>query len=488
MKTKMKNSVGSSFLAVMLVLALAVPVFAQAADTTTPQEDDSRSTIFLPLVAATSAQGEVQVDVTDDFVPAEALLSEEELIQQLAPQVEAAAVVAANGKIAFSSDVDGDSDIYTMNPDGSGLFNVTSALPALHQTDPNWSPDGTKILFANDDGHLWVINADGSNASQLTFTGPEGYALNHQPDWSPDGTQIVFTTVREGDQDIYVMNADGSNQHNLFVGGEPFVNFEPYPPYPGDEYDASWSPDGSKILYTASRIMGTDIATVNVANASAETEVLLTAAGGGINYTEAEWSPNGQLIAYVLYYVGPEMFVMNADGTNQTQVTAENLNNLYSPEFSPDGTLLTFIAYQNEVGSSSDLYSIPAPTAPLPVPATVQAAATTATATRLTTMGGVNSADWQKKLVTTVPLYVTNLGLLGGSGVITSQPSGINCGTQCKIEVSPSSRVTLTATPNTGSKFLLWAGACKGKATTCTVAVNKLRLAVAFFAKATHKK
>jgi uncharacterized protein YjdB len=100
----------------------------------------------------------------------------------------------------------------------------------------------------------------------------------------------------------------------------------------------------------------------------------------------------------------------------------------------------------------------------------------------------VNSADWQKKTVTTVPLYVTNIGLFGGSGVITSQPNGINCGAQCKTEVAPGTQVTLTATPTAGSKFLVWGGVCKGKATTCTVTVNKLRLAVAFFAKATHKK
>ena len=475
----MKYTLGAAFLAGIVALGLAVPAFAQAPQPPTLQDNEASSTVFLPLVTAANAQ----VNGADDDLPAEALLTEDELLQQYGPQVQAAAVIAANGKIAFSSDIDGDADIYTMNPDGTGLLNLTNDFLNLDQTEPNWSPDGAKIIFV-DGGHLWVINADGSNATQLTFTGPEGYALNHQPDWSPDGTQIVFTTVREGDQDIYVMNADGSNQHNLFVGGEPFVNFEPYPPYQGDEYDASWSPDGTKILYTASRIMGTDIATVNVASASAETEVLLTTAGGGINYTEAEWSPDGQLIAYVLYYVGPEMFVMNADGTNQTPVTAENLLNLYAPDFSPDGTQLTFIAYPNEVGSSSDLYSIPAPTAPLPAPATIQAAAsqaTATTATRLTTTGGVASADWQKKLVTAQSLTVRTVSQKGGMGIVTSQPSGINCGTQCTMTVAGGTKVTLTAVPQAGSKFVKWTGACTGKALTCRVTVNKARLAVAYF-------
>ncbi len=486
MKTKMKNGFGSSLLAVMLVLALVLPVFAQSTETSAPQDDEARSTVFLPLVASTNSQVSSQVDGADDSVPAEVAFSEDELIQQYVLQVEAAAVVAANGKIAFSSDVpDGDFDIYTMNPDGTGLLNVTDIVPG-NQSEPAWSPDGTKIVFANgDDGNLWVINADGTNATQLTFP-QEGDFINSnfEPDWSPDGTQIAFTTEREGDRDLYVMNADGTSPHNLFVGGEPIVIFGDFPPYQGDEYDPSWSPDGTKILYTASRATGTEIATVVVAGASAETEVLLTTGLGEPDYSEPEWSPDGQLIAYTEYsYGGPYLWAMNADGSNSTPVTAENLLNLYSPEFSPDGTLLTFIAYPNEVGSSSDLYAIPAPTAPAPV----MAAATTATATRLTTTGGVSSADWQTKLVSTVPLYVANLGLLGGSGVVTSQPSGTNCGTQCKTEVAPGTRVTLTATPNAGSKFLVWAGACKGKATTCTVTVDKLRLAVAFFTKATKK-
>lgn len=485
----MKYSLGAVFLAGISALIMVIPVFAQAPLPPTPQDNDVNSTVFLPLVSTATAQ----VDGTADDLPAEALLTEEELLQQDMPQVQAAAVIAANGKIAFSSDVDGDADIYTMNPDGTGLVNLTNALPNLHQTEPNWSPDGTKLIFVAGEflstfglatEHIWVINADGTNATQLTFTGPEGYALNYQPDWSPDGTQIVFTTMREGDFDLYVMNADGINPHNLFVGGEPFVNFADYPPYPGDEYDASWSPDGTKILYTASRATGTEIATVDVASASAEAELLLTTSVLG-DYAESEWSPDGQLIAYVLYdYGGPYLFVMNADGSNPTPITAENLLNLYAPDFSPDGTQLTFIAYPNEVGSSSDLFSIPAPTAPLPAPATIQAAASqvaTTIATRLTTTGGVASADWQKKLVTTMSLTVRTVSQKGGTGIVISQPSGLNCGTQCTMTVAAGTKITLTATPQAGSKLVKWTGACTGKALTCQVTVNKARLAVAYF-------
>ena len=265
-------------------------------------------TLTLFVVAACS----LETSPASNEIPSDAMLSEEALIQKYLSTFEAQAVVAANGKIAFSSDADGDLDIYIMNPDGAGLSNITNAF-AGSQSQPDWSPDGTKLAFANsstDDmgitqNAIWVMNTDGTNATQLTFF-QEGDFIdsNYEAKWSPDGTKIAFTTQREGDRDIYIMDADGSNPHNLFVGGEPLVSFADFPPYPGDEYDPSWSPDGTKILYTASRATGTEIATVAVEGASAETEVLLTTGLIG-DYSEPVWSPDGQLITYTLYYVWP---------------------------------------------------------------------------------------------------------------------------------------------------------------------------------------
>jgi Tol biopolymer transport system component len=468
---KMKQRLGFLLLAGAISLAVALPASAQSGK------------IFIPLVVITGAQ----TDAADEPVPAEAALSENELIQRYVPQVDASAVIAVNGKIAFSSDADGDFDIYTMNPDGTGLVNLTNAMAGVGQDDPSWSPDGTKIAFTNVTlsewgevfRHIWVMNADGNNASQITQGGANDFALNKQPDWSPDGTKIAYTSEAD-DGDIYIMNADGTNPRNMFVT-EPLFPYADLPPFEWPEWDPSWSSDGTKILYTASRPSGTEIATLDVTGDNPE--VLLTT-GLIADYSEAVWSPDGQLIAYTEYsYGGPYLWVMNADGSHQTAITPGNVLNLYLPAFSPDGSLLTFTAYPAELGSTSDLFSIPAPTAPLPPPAAVQAAATTATATRLTTIGGVTHADWQKKTVNTVPFYTASIGLRGGSGVILSQPSGINCGTQCKMAVAPRATITLTATPSAGSKFVTWAGACTGKTATCTVTVNKLRLAVAFFVK-----
>ena len=87
-------------------------------------------------------------------------------------------------KIAFWRDGGESFDIYVMNADGSGETNLTATL-AESAVRPSWSPDGTKIAFHAADSGIWTMNADGSNAVELTTNG-------FSPDWSPDGTQLVY--------------------------------------------------------------------------------------------------------------------------------------------------------------------------------------------------------------------------------------------------------------------------------------------------------
>ena len=81
-------------------------------------------------------------------------------------------------------------------------------------TGPAWSPDGRQIAFVSDrDGNweIYVMNADGSSQTNLTNDLPDDTG----PVWSPDGRQIAFVFCRDGSYEIYVMNADGSGQTRL---------------------------------------------------------------------------------------------------------------------------------------------------------------------------------------------------------------------------------------------------------------------------------
>jgi Tol biopolymer transport system component len=134
-------------------------------------------------------------------------------------------------RIAFNSARSSPSDVYTMNADGSDVFRVTTSGSAL---DPDWSPDGTKIAFMAfaGDGDIHVINADGTGEVNL---GAPGY--DSQPTWSPDGTKIAFLSRRHGPGDeVYVMNADGSGATRVTYSEQPAgaPSWQPLPP-PGNE-------------------------------------------------------------------------------------------------------------------------------------------------------------------------------------------------------------------------------------------------------------
>ena len=111
---------------------------------------------------------------------------------------------------------------------------------------PAWSPDGQRIAFSsNRDGkriafvsydELYVMDADGSNPTNLTQdAGDDGY-----PAWSPDGQRIAFVSERDGNPELYVMDADGSNPTRLTQDA-------------GRDGSSAWSPDGQRIAFVSRR-------------------------------------------------------------------------------------------------------------------------------------------------------------------------------------------------------------------------------------------
>ena len=114
---------------------------------------------------------------------------------------------------------------------------------------PSWSPDGTRLTFISDrDGNyeIYVMNADGSDQDRIT----NNTAADMDPEWSPDGGRIAFVSDRDGNEEIYLMNSDGSDQMRLTNNG-------------ATDYDPAWSPDGEKIAFTSNRDGNDEIYTMD---------------------------------------------------------------------------------------------------------------------------------------------------------------------------------------------------------------------------------
>jgi len=109
----------------------------------------------------------------------------------------------------------GPNQLWVVHPDGSGLLNLTQGV--AQEDGPVWSPDGSRIAFNSGptdeplESEVVVVNPDGSGRTTLTHH--PGFDLS--PDWSPDGQRIVFVRTDNGDNEIYVMNSDGSDPVNV---------------------------------------------------------------------------------------------------------------------------------------------------------------------------------------------------------------------------------------------------------------------------------
>lgn len=254
---------------------------------------------------------------------------------------------SGGGVIAFTSERDGNMEVYIMNADGSDQRRLTAkggndawttwspdgTLIAYHSVrgsgsvlnslsladnsvqrwsiplsgkfwEPAWSHDGKWLAFSNqatgNNSDIYILSVDGEDLIQLTNTD----GIDGGPFWSPDDRQIAFYSDRDGNFEMYLMDADGSDQRRLTDN-------------PAEDLVTSWSPDGARLAFFSNRDGNYELYTVN-----ADGSDLVRLTNTSADEREPAWSPDGTRIAFVSNQDGnDEIYVMDANGSNKTRLT-----------------------------------------------------------------------------------------------------------------------------------------------------------------------
>jgi len=264
-----------------------------------------------------------------------ALLAAAGLTTGAAPAV--AAGPLTSGRIAFSDF--GTGQIYAVNPDGTGLVQLTHEPEGISGRFPDWSPDGSRILFArvnnsNFVGRIWIMNADGTGQRRIASDVPGRSDV--WPVYTPDGRHIVFTRcLAFGEHcSIWIMRSDGTHRHLLI----PFVK----QPTETSSLDPKVSPDGRRLAFTRLGFHGIAsqvwVARIDGTHARPLTAPRLEAG-------QAAWSPDSSHIAFAsnLNRWQGSVYVMRADGTGLTRLATEKWpNSNGEPAYSPGGGQIAF--------------------------------------------------------------------------------------------------------------------------------------------------
>ena len=257
----------------------------------------------------------------------------------------------ATAKIVFSSNRDGNFEIYIMNPDGSDQTNLTEHRDTDY--NPVWSPTGEQILFVSDrhgTKDLYLMNADGTNVRKVF----QKLVGRQHPTWSPDGKQFAYH--RYDKLAIYVASSDGKDEEKLVSGLWPV-----------------WSPNGSEIAFVgdekfelvANGVLQVENPKIQIINLQTHAEEILLP-GKHLMFGPA-WSPNSTKIAFSWINLDAfpiagkniedteAVYVVNRDGSELKQIVDANDGATSHPIWGPQGNELV---YEKQIRETIHLFKI----------------------------------------------------------------------------------------------------------------------------------
>lgn len=261
----------------------------------------------------------------------------------------------ANSEIAYSverlipenTSVESDLEICAVDPQTGKTRRLISSL-AYEDTDPSWSPGGSRVAFTRDvhgaegqSASVWIATGRGTGLRSVTGQ-PASYEdppTGSDAAWSPDGSTLAYSYTYL--QQLYLIGADGKNRRLLRQGGLGL-----------DVGGSDWSPDGRTIAFVDSFLIGQR--SIHTIAPDGSGERLLIRDGG-----HPSWSPDGKRLALTMPVripvgTGSEVFVANADGRELTQLTHRSGSD-YTPSWSSDGLQIAFVGAS---GRQTDIYVI----------------------------------------------------------------------------------------------------------------------------------
>lgn len=241
--------------------------------------------------------------------------------------------------------------VFLVRPDGTGVHSPTGDVTGYNQTNPDWSPDGQRIVFAVNDQHgtgdLWTVNVDGTGAG-VALDCVDPCLSFDDPAWSPNGTRIAYSRMVDdgsGRSTLEVLNLDTGEV-------EVILKAEPTDFYAGSR----WSPEGNSIVLEVVHRTGPSVdaevtgVTLSIVDLTSTPPSVRALTEPDLFAETADWSPDGQLIVFAaLCRPGDEtedLFIVHPDGSGLTRITnlVESGGNATHPSFTADSQHVIFAA------------------------------------------------------------------------------------------------------------------------------------------------